>query len=126
MPLTDTFNIGEGLTITSTGGTIILKGDVFATDVAGKIFEKLKKFHERIIQDGQKEVSIDIRDLEFLNSGGIREIAEWLFTICSLPEESRYRVVFYYNPEKYYWQEVSIESIAAINPELIDKVEVSN
>lgn len=78
------------------------------------------KAHKYFIDNGIKKVTVDITDLKFLNSSGIRELVDWVMKLSELPEKQKYLITFLCNPD-YLWQESSITTIAFLDSEHIKK-----
>ncbi len=65
-------------------------------------------------------MKIDIKDLKFLNSSGIKEFVDWVMDLSTLSEEQQYFVEVITNPDQI-WQESSISTLVYLNQKLIKK-----
>jgi hypothetical protein len=105
----------------------VLSVDNSCIKIAGIIDEKMpaeymKPFfnnvHDEILKNKHKNIIIDITNLEFLNSAGIRELINWVVKIDTLAIEDKYKINFLCNKNNL-WQESSISTIAFLNREYI-------
>jgi hypothetical protein len=78
----------------------------------------LNRSHSEAIRFGIKEVVIDLRELEFMNSSCFKCFLSWIAEIQELDEESRYKVVFQ-SSSKMHWQKRSLHSLRCFAVELI-------
>lgn len=103
--------------------SVYLSGTVLVEQPAKFMEPFFIDVHEAILDEGISEIKIDLRDLKFLNSSGIKEIVKWILKVDALPDETQYSLMFLYNPETL-WQESFISSIVNLNPEIIKKVTI--
>lgn len=78
--------------------------------------------HDQIVNNDLKRVNVDVTELDFLNSSGIREFIDWLLKVEDLPGEKRYDINFLYSLAKP-WQSMSFSSLELICPEFVKLVE---
>ena len=69
-----------------------------------------------------KEVTVDLRQLEFMNSSCFKSFVSWITTIQDLDEPAQYKVKFLSNPQMH-WQKRSLHSLRCFAVELISVVE---
>ena len=67
-----------------------------------------------------KDIIVDITNLRFLNSAGIRELVDWVMKLNSLTEDEKYKIKFLCSSE-HKWQESSISTLIYLNPEFTSK-----
>ena len=63
-------------------------------------------------------VTVDVRQLDFINSSCLKSFVSWICTVQGQPSEGKYRIVFLSNPSKP-WQRRSLSSLACIASDLI-------
>ena len=61
---------------------------------------------------GVKEVVVDFRRLEFMNSSCLKSLVSWLRRVQERPAEQRYTIRFLHEPESH-WQIRSFSALAA-------------
>jgi hypothetical protein len=71
--------------------------------------------HNAIIEEKIKEVVVDLTDLRFLNSSGIREFVDWILRLNNLEDEEKYTIKFLCSNE-HKWQDLSMTTITFLNP----------
>jgi hypothetical protein len=67
--------------------------------------------HERMVKSGERQVRVDLRDLEFCNSSGFKAFIHWVQQIEKLPQPQRYSLTFLSNPARK-WQKVSLLALS--------------
>jgi hypothetical protein len=80
-----------------------------------------RKIHNHVVEKGMKDIKINITNLSFLNSSGIKEFVEWIMNIESLENEKKYSITFLTNSE-FLWQESSISTLMHLSPDNIKKI----
>ena len=75
--------------------------------------------HTHITSKKIKEIIIDIKNLVFLNSSGIKEFVSWILKVEVLPKEKLYKLGFVGNKNKI-WQQFSLETLKLLSPEIIN------
>ncbi len=71
--------------------------------------------HNAILSLGIKSVKVDVTNLSFLNSCGIKEIVSWVLKQQKLADNQKYNILFQCN-SKISWQEMTFTSIVRLNP----------
>jgi hypothetical protein len=71
-------------------------------------FEQL---HQALVADGRRALTVDIRDLRFMNSASFKHFVAWLKTNSAQPPDRRYKIHFRVNPV-HHWQQVSIDALS--------------
>src|SRR5438128_9709292 len=89
--------------------TVHLKGnaDYAAIDELEKL---LPRIHAEAKRLGVRDVTVDIRALEFMNSSCFKCFVSWITEIQDLPEAAQYQVKFVSNPQ-LHWQKRSLHSL---------------
>lgn len=83
----------------------------------------LSNMHKQIIDRGVKEITMDVTQLSFLNSAGIRCLVDWILLLEELPEDQQYTVNIIYS-SKHLWQESSMSTLVYLNPSLVRKEKI--
>ena len=65
-----------------------------------------------------EEVTVDMRQLEFMNSSCLKCFVWWVSTVQEEPSEGKYRIVFVSSPS-VYWQRRSLNALACLANEII-------
>ncbi len=65
-----------------------------------------------------REAVIDLRELEFMSSAGIKAFISWINELQELPDEKRYALRFVSNPA-ILWQKRSLKSLQYFAVDLI-------
>jgi hypothetical protein len=79
----------------------------------------LTALHQQVLQTGAREVTMDIRELEFMNSSCLKDMVFWLSTVRDSPPEQRYHIVFLSNPG-YHWQKRSLHSLTCFATDFVN------
>ena len=82
----------------------------------------LTRVHSEAKRLAIREVVIDLRNLEFMNSSCFKSFVSWINDIQELGQEQQYKVKFRSNP-KMHWQKRSLHSLRCFAVELITVVE---
>jgi hypothetical protein len=80
----------------------------------------LNKVHSSIIDNNIKTIDVDITDLRFLNSAGIRELVDWVMKLNALEDPKKYKIKFLCSSE-HKWQESSMSTLIYLNPDYTSK-----
>ena len=74
------------------------------------------------IAAGLRAVTIDLRELEFMNAVCLRELAAWVSRLQVMPADTRYRLRFVTDPARH-WQRLSLPMLKCFGTELVELVE---
>jgi hypothetical protein len=115
-----------GMELKANGTTVFISGCVNHPAPGMFIEPFISEVHNSVLSNNIKEIVVDITDLRFLNSAGIRELVDWIMKLGNLTEDKKYRIKFLCSSE-YQWQESSMSTLVFLNPECTSKetVEVS-
>lgn len=97
---------------------IKLKGEIdipYPDKIMRPFFEEI---HQMVLAEKIMAVKVNVQDLTFMNSSGIKEIMTWVLKQKILPDRQKYRIVFQCNPT-IGWHEISFTSIMWLNKEYI-------
>jgi hypothetical protein len=78
----------------------------------------LTGLHAEAVSHHVREVTVDLRDLEFMNSSCFKAFVSWVGRIEDLDTEQQYRIRFLSDPKKH-WQERSLGALACFATHLI-------
>ena len=78
----------------------------------------LREVHAEAQRCLAEEVTVDVRQLEFMNSSCLKCFVWWISTVQEQPGEARYRIVFVSNPS-VYWQRRSLNALACLASDII-------
>jgi hypothetical protein len=114
-----------GMELKAEGTTVYISGCVNHPSPGMFIEPFISEVHNRTIEQNVKEIVVDITDLRFLNSAGIRELVDWVMKLGSLTEDKKYKIKFLCSNE-YQWQESSISTLVYLNSECTSKESVKS
>jgi hypothetical protein len=77
----------------------------------------LVALHKESTKRSVEEVTVDIRDLEFISSSCFKDFVTWLCTVQEGPAEERYKIIFLSNPD-VHWQRRSLHSLTCFASDL--------
>lgn len=101
---------GETIELRLTGNA-----DMAAIDPLTAMLEKL---HPEALRLAAKEVVVDFRQLEFMNSSCLKACVTWIATLQETPAAQQYKIRFLSNPE-LRWQRRSLHSLSCFASDLI-------
>jgi hypothetical protein len=84
--------------------------------------DQLDQFLRDVHQEAQncraEEVTVDVRQLEFMNSSCLKCLVWWVSTVHEQPVEGKYHIVFVSSPS-LYWQRRSLDALACLAGDVI-------
>jgi len=84
--------------------------------------DQLDQFLRDVHQEAQncraEEVTVDVRQLEFMNSSCLKCLVWWVSTVHDQPIEGKYHIVFVSSPS-VYWQRRSLDALACLAGDVI-------
>ncbi len=78
----------------------------------------LSQLHETAIASKVREVVVDLRGLEFMNSSCFKKFVTWMSNLQDTPTDSQYNVRFV-SDERKHWQSRSLGALACFAVDLI-------
>lgn len=90
-------------------------GDIDMQDPGPLLNPFFDKVHNALVENEVKEVEADFRELQFLNSSGIKTLIKWIMKIPQLPDEKKYKVKIIYSG-KITWQGTSLKTLIYLAP----------
>jgi len=78
----------------------------------------LREVHQEAQRRRAEEVTVDVRQLEFMNSSCLKCLVWWVSTVQEQPTDGKYRIVFVSSPS-VYWQRRSLDALACLGGDVI-------
>lgn len=78
----------------------------------------LHEVHQEAQRCRAEEVTVDMRQLEFMNSSCLKCLVWWVSTVQEQPTEGKYKIVFVSSPS-VYWQRRSLDALACLADDII-------
>lgn len=78
----------------------------------------LREVHAEAQRCLAEEVTVDVRQLEFMNSSCLKCLVWWISAVQERPGEARYRIIFVSSPS-VYWQRRSLNALACLADDII-------
>lgn len=114
-------------TVQPTGGKVSLRVEGDTVFLAGEIDQLsprdfmagfLEVVHNMALSESLAEVKVDVTQLVFLNSAGIKEFLSWILRRNRLPPEKKYQINFIFDPG-VTWQPVTLPRLRDLDPNRI-------
>ncbi|MCK4798257.1 MAG: hypothetical protein KAT05_12825 [Spirochaetes bacterium] len=110
----------DGIMMQIENGIIYISGYIKCSN-PGRIMKPfIKEVQDNILKNEIKSIKINISNIKYLNSSGIKEIVNWALKLDRLPDNQKYSITFLYNSE-IAWQETFLSSLVCLNSDLIKK-----
>jgi anti-anti-sigma factor len=74
--------------------------------------------HEEARRIGAKEVVVDLKELEFMNSSCLKSLVWWISSVNELASDRQYHITFVSSPAMY-WQRRSLTALAGLASDLV-------
>jgi len=78
----------------------------------------LCKVHDEASSHSVHEVVVDLRSVEFMNSGCLKAFVTWIFVARELPSGARYKIVLLSHPD-ILWQRRSVQALSCVATDLV-------
>ena len=120
-------------TVQAAGGKISLRVDGDTVFIAGEIDQLsprdfmagfLEIVHNMALGEGLGEVKVNVTELAFLNSSGIKEFLSWILRRNRIPPEKKYKINFLFDPA-VAWQPITLPRLRDLDGEGIVLTPVS-
>jgi len=111
----------EKFSIDAADTTVTFHGCVDLQDPEPVISPFFDKIHTKILQENIKEVNLNFKDLNFLNSSGIKTITKWIMKIPALSDDKKYKMKLIYS-EDITWQRTSLMILTYLAPGSVEAV----
>ena len=101
-------------------GTVCMKlgGKVDIQNPDEVLLPVLLRLDKDFVASQVREVDFDIKELEFINSSGIKVVLQMVMSIVNRHESQQYKINFYHDPASSY-QKKSFNAITFLAPNLI-------
>jgi hypothetical protein len=93
------------------------------TNAMTEVDSFLRRLHERALTDKVRQVTVDLRSLDFMNSSCFKAFVSWIDRLQGTAPDARYNVKFIHD-ERKHWQSRSLGALAGFAVDLI-KVETA-
>ena len=106
------------------GDTVFITGEIdqlSPRDFMAGFFEIV---HSMALGEGLGEVRVDVTELAFLNSSGIKEFLSWILRRNRIPPEKKYKINFLFDPA-VAWQPITLPRLRDLDPDGIVLTPVS-
>ena len=107
--------ISIDITDTASGIGVSFIGDVDMQDPSIILDPLFDKIHGGCVSSGIKEVDLDFKQLNFLNSSGIKAIAKWIMKLGDLSGDKKYVIKIIHN-KNITWQVTSLPTLTFLVP----------
>lgn len=103
----------------SEGGAIVNLGGVLDMEDPGVLLDPIwDKLHQIALEKKFETITLDVTQLSFLNSSGIKSLARWVLRLSQCPADQRYKVVIQQNPN-ITWQKTSLVTLTYAAPGVV-------
>ncbi len=110
----------SGVEITVLGDTVVFKGSIDCSTPGAFLNPFFNELNTKLIEAEMKSVKVDITQLSFLNSSGIKEFVNWVMGLSKVSPDKQYTIEIITNPDQI-WQESSISTLVYLNTKLVKK-----
>lgn len=92
--------------------------------VAGELDQILQRVHEEAVGRKLRQVDVNLKELEFMNSSCFKSFVSWIGRLQELPEGQQYKVRLLSDPS-VIWQKRSLQALSCFAANLISVEHVS-
>lgn len=103
------------------GVKIIISGDIDMQDPSTLLDPLFDKVHNGVLSSGLKTVELDVTNLTFLNSSGIKAIAKWIMKLAGTEASKKYQIKIIQN-RAIAWQATSLQTLTFLVPGSVNVV----
>lgn len=101
------------------GETILaIEGDIDMRDTSIDFLPYLIMVHEILVKNNVRSIKLNLLNLTFMNSNGIKSLINWIMKMTELPDSNRYRININANTE-IAWQESTLPVLQKLFPDYI-------
>ncbi len=111
-------NARASLEDNTSGITLVLAGDIDMRDTSLEFLPYLIKVHNALIQNNIKAVKLNLMNLTFMNSNGIKSLINWIMKLTEIPEQMQYKISITAN-NNIAWQESTLPVLQKLFPDFI-------
>jgi hypothetical protein len=98
--------------------TVTISGDIDMRDTTQEFLPYLLKIHDALIQNNIMKIKLNMMNLTFMNSNGIKSMINWIMKLTELPIEMQYKVYIISNND-IAWQESTLPVLYKLFPDSI-------
>jgi hypothetical protein len=88
------------------------------SDAMAALDDLLAKVHAKVVESALREVTIDMRELDFMNSSCFKAFVSWIGQVQDLEAHRQYRIRFLSDDNKH-WQRRSLGALSCFAVDLI-------
>ena len=104
---------------TDDGIEILFQGSIDMEYPHERLDPYFNQIHEAVIQKRIKHVYCNFKELQYINSSGIRSIIKWILELKGLKDTDNFYNMTLVISSEHKWQVASFEFIAKISPAVI-------
>lgn len=97
------------------GVEVSFVGDIDMEDPSVILDPLFEKVHSGVVQNQIPEVIANFKELNFLNSSGIKAVAKWIMKLAMLPPDKKYVIRIQHN-KAITWQVTSLPTLTFLVP----------
>lgn len=97
------------------GETVFIAGEIDQLSPRDFMAGFLEIVHSMALSEGLAEVKVDVTELSFLNSSGIKEFLSWILRRNRIPPEKKYKINFLFDPA-VAWQPITLPRLRDLDP----------
>lgn len=90
-------------------------GDIDMEDPSVILDPLFEKVHTGVVNNKLGEVIANFKELNFLNSSGIKAVAKWIMKLAMLPADKKYNIRIQHN-KAITWQVTSLPTLTFLVP----------
>jgi hypothetical protein len=117
VPTIKTSDLRSETSFEGTGVLIKLVGSA-ESEAMTALDDLLTKMHARAVEGAVREVTVDMRDLDFMNSSCFKAFVSWIGEVQDLETQRQYRIRFLSDEQKH-WQRRSLGALSCFAVDLI-------
>jgi hypothetical protein len=117
VPTIKTSDLRSETSFQGTGVLLKLVGSA-ESEAMTALDDLLSKMHARAVEGAVREVTVDMRDLDFMNSSCFKAFVSWIGEVQDLETQRQYRIRFLSDEQKH-WQRRSLGALSCFAVDLI-------
>ncbi len=117
VPTIKTSDLRSETSFQGTGVLLKLVGSA-ESEAMTALDDLLSKMHARAVEGAVREVTVDMRELDFMNSSCFKAFVSWIGEVQDLETQRQYRIRFLSDEQKH-WQRRSLGALSCFAVDLI-------
>ena len=97
------------------GVCVKFKGEIEKKNSSTFLEPLFEKIHLGSVKCNFSEVILDFKELRYMNSNGIKAVAQWIMRLSELDDSQKYQIRIFYN-KKISWQNTSLHTLTFLVP----------